>query len=191
MAVNRPRGSREKHPEPDSPRKKGKLNNMEMLGIGLFFLAICLYGLSKCGKEDVPAEAIVTEEVVDSTTTDSTNTTEEEGSSFSDGGDRATTTTTVVPNTAAAKLYIIIDSLKMRSGPRLDSVVVDYLKYGEAVTDLGERTPLQKIRISVDEVRTAPWVKVKTSKGKVGWAFGAGLQFYPVATTTNLQEGSN
>lgn len=195
MATNRPRSSREENPEPNSPQKKGKLNNMEMLGIGFFFLAICLYGLSKCGKDEVPTEVIVTEEVVDSVAVDSSNNNpQEQGSSFSDGSSRNNTApaerTTVTPS-ADAKLYVIIDSLKMRSGPRLDSVVVAYLKYGESVTDLGERSVLEKIRISVDEVRTAPWVKVKTSKGKVGWAFGAGLQFYPVATTTNLQEGSN
>jgi uncharacterized protein YgiM (DUF1202 family) len=200
MALNRPRGSREDAPEQTTTKKKGKLNNMEMLGIGLFFFALCLYGISKCGKEDTPStDAVVTEMIVDSTGSDSTqNTTAEprNGSSFSNGNDSRPNNTRTNPRETVtpskdAKLYVIIDSLKVRSGPSLDSVMVTYLRYGEEVIDMGERSVLEKIRISIDEVRTAPWVKIKTSKGKVGWAFGAGLQFYPVATQTNLQEGSN
>ncbi len=198
MATNRPRNSKE--PQPTTPKRKGRLNNMELLGIGLFFLALCLYGLSKCGGDTPATTAVVTEQNITADSTAGTTIStpnNNNGSSFSSGeqAPRAAATTPSPRQTVATiddpTLYIIIDSLKMRQGPSLDSSLVAYLRYGEEVTDLGKRTVLEKIRISVDEVRTAPWVKIKTKKGKIGWAFGAGLQFYPIARETNLQEGAN
>lgn len=188
MAINRPRGQQPEEQPNDTPQRRGRLNNMEMLGIGFFVLAICLYGLSKCGAEDKPTiDPILTEQTLDSLAVDSARASG--NSSFSDVQTPAAATPSVrtTINVAEdAKFYVIIDSLKIRKGPSLDSAQVAYLRYGEEVINLGEQTVLEKIRISVDEVRTAPWVKVKTSKGKIGWAFGAGLQFYPVPTETNL-----
>jgi len=192
MVSNRPRNK----PQGEEPNKnkKGRLSRLEMLGIGLFFLIIMLYGISKCGEDTPQTEPTVTEETVDSTAEESNNqeNNNEQGSTFSTGEEPASTTadTSVRINTstANAKLYVIIDSLKVRKGPGLKHAFVTYLNYGEEVKDLGERSVLEKIRISVDEVRTAPWVHIQNKKGKEGWAFGAGLQFYPVATETNLQE---
>ncbi len=190
MAINRPRGQQPEEQPSDTPKRRGRLNNMEMLGIGFFVLAICLYGLSKCGAEDKPIiDPILTEQTLDSLGVDSVSTSTSGNSSFShDGSTPAATPSvrTTINVAEDAKFYVIIDSLKIRKGPSLDSAQVAYLRYGEEVMNLGEQTVLEKIRISVDEVRTAPWVKVKTSKGKIGWAFGAGLQFYPVPTETNL-----
>ncbi len=76
-------------------------------------------------------------------------------------------------------LYVIIDSLKLRARPQLDSNFIRYLQYDELVYDMGEQTQsTQTIRYSADEVRTEPWVKIRTQKGEVGWVFGAGVGFY-------------
>jgi hypothetical protein len=195
MASNRPR--RQKEGEEVQPKKgsRGKLNNMELFGIGLFCVAFLLYGISKCGKEpaaEIPLGPVVTEEVVDSSgTAAETEGRDENASSFTGSGDDNNTavetpTNTVITNGATRKLYVIIDSLRVRQAPNLAGELVTYLKYGEEVIDLGERTVLEKLRISPDEVRTAPWIKVKNKDGQVGWAFGAYLQFYPVATSTNV-----
>jgi len=191
MASNRPR--RHKEGEEAQPQKsiKGKLNNMELFGIGLFCVAFLLYGISKCGKEpvtEVPLEPVVTEEVVDSAATEGRD---ENASSFTATGSNNSTAATAPTNNTIAggtsrKLYVIIDSLRVRQAPNLGGELVTYLKYGEEITDLGERTVLEKLRVSPDEVRTAPWIKIKNKNGQVGWAFGAYLQFYPVATTTNV-----
>jgi hypothetical protein len=198
MASNRPR--RHKEGEEAKPEKsvKGKLNNIELFGIGLFCVAFLLYGISKCGKEpvaEVPPGPVVTEEVVDSSATAGAER-DENASSFTgtgsnngnSGNNAAPTAPTenTVKGGATRKLYVIIDSLRVRQAPNLGGELVTYLKYGEEITDLGERTVLEKLRVSPDEVRTAPWIKIKNKNGQVGWAFGAYLQFYPVATTTNV-----
>ncbi len=195
MASNRPRRRKEEETQPQKS-SKGKLNNMELLGIGLFCVAFLLYGISKCGKEpavETPQGPVVTEEVVDSTTENHRSEPEprdDNGSSFSgsdnDNNGAATPTTNVVANNGGGrKLYVITDSLRVRQAPNLGGELVTYLMYGEEVIDLGERTVLEKLRVSPDEVRTAPWIKVKNKAGQVGWAFGAYLQFYPVPTSTN------
>jgi len=199
MASNRPR--RHKEGEETQPQKssKGKLNNIELFGIGLFCVAFLLYGISKCGKEpvaEVPPGPVVTEEVVDSSATTGTEEgRDENASSFTSTGSNnannnngasTTPTNNTIVSGSGRKLYVIIDSLRVRQAPNLAGELVTYLKYGEEVIDLGERTVLEKLRVSADEVRTAPWIKIKNKNGQVGWAFGAYLQFYPVATTTNV-----
>ncbi len=82
-------------------------------------------------------------------------------------------------------LYVLADSLRLRDNPALNGQVLGYLEYGEPVKDMGEQTDLQKLRISADETRTAPWVKIQTKKGKIGWTFGAYLQFYPPPRMTD------
>lgn len=196
MASNRPRRHKEEEAQPQKS-SRGKLNNMELFAIGLFCVAFLLYGISKCGKDPVveaTPEPIVTEEVTDSTGTEETERDENASSFTGSGSDNANNAAPTEPtnNTivggATRKLYVIIDSLRVRQAPNLGGELVTYLKYGEEIIDLGERTVLEKLRVSPDEVRTAPWIKIKNKNGQVGWAFGAYLQFYPVATTTNVPE---
>lgn len=173
MPANRPRRSKEPE-QPNSPPPKGRLNNLELAGIGLICFALLLYGISRCNRQPEPpspsAAPTVTEEVVDTTT--------------------APVVQPVAPpvpdstNLQPRVLYVVADSLRLREQPALNGTVLGYLDYGEEVRDLGEQTELQKLRVSVDETRTAPWVKIQTKKGKIGWTFGAYLQFYPPTRTT-------
>lgn len=193
MPSNRPRRPQQEDKPAPKP-SKGKLNNIELAGIGLVTFAILLYALSKCGAEPTPdpsEQPIVTEQIIDSTVnnpTDSANI-NNGGSSFRAEEDN--NTAPLVANSDSLKqprkLYVLADSLRLRQSPELAGKVLTYLSYGEEVMDLGESTALQKLRVSADEVRTAPWVKVRTKTGKIGWAFGAYMQFYPVprpVTTT-------
>lgn len=196
MASNRPRRKKQEEVQ-ETKTPKGKLNNMELLGIGFFCIAFVLYGISKCGKSDSEVndsnQAVVTEVVVDSTANAVADSTSNNGSSFSSGNNPAPSQPTVVASNPVAprSLYIIADSLRVRKEPNLGGELITYLSYGEEVMDLGEQTALEKLRVSPDEVRTAPWIKIKTKKGKIGWAFGAYIQFYPVAKTTNTGSINN
>ncbi|MFK7796645.1 MAG: SH3 domain-containing protein [Aureispira sp.] len=191
MPSNRPRRPQQEDKPVPKPTK-GRLNNIELTAIGLIGFAILLYAFSKCGEEPTPdstaEQPIVTEQVMDSSVVaiDSNQT---NGSSFSAAGNNSTPVTTAVTANSDSlrqprKLYILADSLRLRQSPELSGAVLAYLGYGEEVLDMGESTALQKLRVSVDEIRQAPWVKVKTKKGKIGWAFGAYMQFYPVPRST-------
>jgi hypothetical protein len=187
MSPNRPRRRKQEEETPQTPQK-GRLNNMEMLGIGLFSLAFLLYAFSKCGAEEPIRETTtVTEQLVDSIAIAANN-----GVVSLDNTNNQSTPPRKVDTTSFKnKLYITTDSLRIRKDPQIGGELVGYLKYGEEVIDMGQRTALEKIRVSVDEIRTAPWVKLKTKDGKEGWAFGAYMQFYPVAIETNMPEESN
>jgi hypothetical protein len=128
-----------------------KLRPMEIVAVGLLLLAIIVYLFSRSNREP---ETRPIEQLADSTQLQA----------------------------KAAKLrplYVIVDSLKLRSHPKLDSNFIRYLNYDELIFDMGEQTEtFQTIRYSADEVRTEPWVKIRTEAGEVGWVFGAGVGFY-------------
>ena len=77
-------------------------------------------------------------------------------------------------------IFISVDSLNMRSGASLDSMVVSKLRLGEPILYLNEKTDFRQ-RINFEgAVRNAPWVKVRTRTGEEGWIYAAGARFYPV-----------
>ena len=88
------------------------------------------------------------------------------------------TSTPVSISTKYQTVYVSIDSMKLRSDHNLQSDMISYLRYGEAVENLGEYSVVERIKIAKDRTEVAPWIKVKTKEGKIGWVFGAGLTFY-------------
>lgn len=186
MPSNRPRRPQQED-KPAPKNTKGRLNNLELAALGLIGFAILLYSISKCGSSstlDTSSEQpVVTEQMIDSPLTSfSDSSVGHNNSSFS--SDPSNSTANVDNLSQPRKLYVLADSLRLRQSPELAGRVLAYLKYGEEVLDMGEATALQKLRISPDEVRRAPWVKIKTKTGKIGWAFGAYMQFYPVPRPT-------
>lgn len=166
----------------DSSSSKGlpRLRRMDWLVLGLFVFSLLLWGITQCGGgEETTADTA-------SIAGDSTLA----GAAPQAASPRPANEASNVPEAVYMErsLYVIIDSLSMRSGPHLDSTRLDYLREGQELYDMGEVTNFaQTIRISADEMRTEPWVKVKTKKGKIGWVFGAGLHFYkpPVQRENN------
>lgn len=75
-------------------------------------------------------------------------------------------------------LYSTIDGLNVRKGPGVKFGVVDRLELFEEVAFLNEVTDsTEQINlgaITPDE----PWVKIRTRKGREGWVYGAGVDFY-------------
>jgi hypothetical protein len=146
----------------------GGLRKVELIGIGIIVLAGLMYMLSKCGRDELPPPQDNPEEVIADSTTENNN--------------------TVPPSVEVEenkrdmfrrKLYVVIDSLKFRTGPRLDSTLIRPLPFGEELMDMGEVSDFeQTLRISADELTTEPWIKVKDKFGKVGWVYGAGIRPY-------------
>lgn len=75
-------------------------------------------------------------------------------------------------------LYSTINGLNVRTGPNIKNNKVARLGLYEEVIFTGEVTD-SLYTIDLGDIEpTAPWVKIKTKDGKVGWVFGAGVSYY-------------
>lgn len=81
------------------------------------------------------------------------------------------------PNAELARLYVVIDKLKLRKAPGLKSEVITELPLFELVYFLNEQTDstyeVNLGRMIVKE----PYMKIRTRKGQEGWVYGAGLSY--------------
>ncbi len=76
------------------------------------------------------------------------------------------------------KVYVVIDSLKMRSQPNLSGGLIMKLPKGAELIYLKEKTNFTQ-KITLNGVPyNEPWVRVQTSDNKSGWVYGGGLRFY-------------
>jgi hypothetical protein len=158
---NRPR--RRKNDDSQDIPKKGRLNNMELFGIGLMLLFFLMYGISKCSQGSETNTAVVTEQSADSLSVENNSVSAENNSPLPPRK--------IDTSSFKNKLYITTDSLRIRKEPKIGAPLIGYLSLGEEVIDMGERTVHEKIRITASEFRRAPWVKIKTKDGLKGWAF--------------------
>ena len=156
---NAPRNSQQ-HQNPETKKNSflGKLRPLELVGIGLFLLATTMFLLSKCLRDKAPI-------------TDSKKTEIKKSEENKEPEDEKTTA-------LRRRLFVCMDSVKMRRGPGKDSSMMKMLSYGDELIDLGEYENEQTIRIAADNVVTEPWVKVKTIGGETGWVFGGALRPY-------------
>jgi len=81
--------------------------------------------------------------------------------------------------------YAWVDKLRVRAVPGLESKrqgakFVDVLDEGEKVTFLGEKSEeLFDVTLRGRDMR-APFYKVKTKKGEIGWIFAGALSSFPI-----------
>lgn len=81
--------------------------------------------------------------------------------------------------------YAWVDKLRVRAVPGLESKrqgakFVDVLDEGERVTFLGEKSEeLFDVTLRGRDMR-APFYKVKTKKGEIGWIFAGALSSFPI-----------
>ena len=152
----------------NQPPKNGKipfigaLRPVELIGIGLLLFAAMMYGLSKCSSDKKTAKAPIT--ISDS---------------LSSAQNLSEPVEDEKVNALRRRLYVVMDSLRMRRAPNKDSTTMKILPYGEELIDMGVYENEQTIRISPEISVTEPWIKVKTKDGKVGWVFGGGVRIYP------------
>jgi len=158
---------------------KGLLSKIEYIVIAIFAIIFLMWAVSKCSAHKEQAqEGVLVESKQDSlaatagqkpppTTVDTTK------------------TAVVSPNAQpvisqepqGSKLYVTIDKLKLRKTPGLKGELLGELKlfeevyYQEEVTDSTFEVNLGK------EIADEPYVKVKTTRGTVGWVYGAGVHY--------------
>ena len=75
-------------------------------------------------------------------------------------------------------LFVIIEGLALREGPGLNEQIISRLKLYEEISFMNEVTDsLYSIKLG-NITPTEPWVKVRSKKGRIGWVYGAGIDFY-------------
>ncbi len=168
-----------------SKQKKSMLPNLEVIIILIFFLSFIVWAASKCSatKQDY-ADSNETEGLEEDNTDSiyfsmpkplpqkEEETTEAEGTTISASDGNQKVVTKILP-----RLYITIDGLNMRTGPHLDSTVIEKLSLFEEVGFTGEYTDSTQ-RLSLGKVMAnEPWIKIKSKRGKVGWVYGAGVDY--------------
>lgn len=167
-------------------KKTGFLPKIEVLIILVFFASFMAWAISKCDAtkksfQDEPVEETASNGD-DTPTIDTVNTTSTDPFPSGEAPQLSTNTPTLGQPTVSqqpsySKLYITIDGLKMRKGPSLDSAVVLQMKLFEKVDFLNEFTDsTYQINLGY-EMADEPWFKIQ-HRGKVGWVYGAGVNFY-------------
>jgi hypothetical protein len=73
--------------------------------------------------------------------------------------------------------YILVNNLRLRQNHDLKSKVIAMLKEGEEVIYLGEVSDNKEEIELRGEQKVAPFYRVKTDKGNIGWAYGGALSF--------------
>ncbi|PSR13155.1 MAG: hypothetical protein DA408_10425 [Bacteroidetes bacterium] len=76
-------------------------------------------------------------------------------------------------------LYVTIDNLALRKGPGVNYEILDRFPLFEELSFLNEVTDsMYTIKLGTNLTTIEPWVKVRSRKGRDGWVYGAGVDYY-------------
>lgn len=152
--------------EEKKKKKKGLLPRTEMIILIVLLSFFVLWAFKQC------SDSIIDPSIEEETpvVTDTVGLLKEESITKEPDTVKIVTEVTV--------LYVNIDKLKLRESPDLKGELLEELSLGEKVMFDGEVTDsLYTLNLGRVEV-TEPWVKVKTWKGRTGWVYGAGVDYY-------------
>ncbi|MCH2045366.1 MAG: SH3 domain-containing protein [Saprospiraceae bacterium] len=174
-SANSRRREKQSKEEPKK-QKKGGLRPVELIAITCFCIAGLLFAVSKCGGGNTNENTVNNNAANPTSTNNSLPATpipNKDTVMYTQGSE-------VPLREKTSFLYVVIDSFKLRKGPDIRDTIIEYLRIGQEVIDLKQRTDKEetfKIKQGL-RPKTAPWVKVKTKSGNEGWVFAAGLEFY-------------
>lgn len=168
----------------------GVLPKVELIAIFIFFLSFIVWAMSKCSSTQAQYEQEATENPKQETTTTtptkiveapSTKTPETASTVVKEKPKK----TVKAPPEKVTVLYVVLDGLKLRKGPHLDSTIVRTLKVDSEVYFLNDVTSFkQEINLG-DRVAIEPWVKVRAYTGHEGWVYGAGINYFKPKVITD------
>ena len=168
---------------------KKKLPKFEMLLLAIFFVSFSVWAIAKCnrtkqmlnpGLPSVPTDSVPSPNAASLPTIVNTNDLPPIKVDSIANPIKKTSPDKKIKQVVIdrAILYVTIDGLKLRNGPSLDSMTIVRLPLFEKVYFLDEVTDFkQKINLGTIET-DEPWVKIKTKKGRSGWVYGAGVNYY-------------
>ncbi|MEZ4985471.1 MAG: SH3 domain-containing protein [Saprospiraceae bacterium] len=160
--------------------KSPKLVKMQFILFGLLLLVFFIWANRKCTRSQAAYQQEQQVTVQDSTLQDPTAATTPPPATPPGtvmdtlrGGQLQIIREKVTP------LYVTIENLALRKGPDQRFEVIERLKLFEEVNYLQETSDsLYTIKLGETLTTTEPWVKVRTRKGRDGWVYGAGVDFF-------------
>jgi len=151
--------------EETSQKKKGVLPRTELVILIILLGFFVLWAIKQCSDSIQPIEE--TEEVSKAESADTI------GKEMLEN--KVDTVQIVQEQTI---LYVNINNLKVRSEPSLNSEVLEELSLGSKVIYDGAVTDsIYTLNLGTREA-SEPYVKIRTWKGKTGWVYGAGVDYY-------------
>jgi uncharacterized protein YgiM (DUF1202 family) len=160
--------------------KKDKvlLPRVEIMIIGVFFLMFLIWAVSRCSSTRRQLAREAEQQAQEQAEYEANLLEKQRADSLK------TATPTAPPPTPRAMgetytpLYITIDGMNVRSAPSLNSNILERLQLFDEVQFLNEVTDFREEVTIGEEVLNDPWVKIRTKKGKEGWVYGAGVNYY-------------
>ncbi len=174
--------------EPTSKKtvqSKGVLPKMELLIIIVFFMSFIIWAMSKCGETQAAYAQEEDDTQTEKTTKEQPKEKEKAVVVTKDTSAKEVVKKAVPTPEKVTILYVVLDGLKLRKGPHLDSSIVRTIPIDKEVYFLNEVTKFkQEINLG-DRVALEPWVKVRTYSGHEGWVYGAGVHYFKPQTVTD------
>lgn len=145
-------------------KSRSRVPRIEVLLVLVFLLSIFMWSIARCSRQ----RRQLTERSAPPARTDTV---------------RPDTSTVAAPPPVEkiitrTRLYVTINNLKLREGPSLQHEVIAVLPLYEEVFFLDEVSEHRDTINLGYEQAVEPWVKVRTRKGREGWVYGAGVDFY-------------
>ncbi len=151
--------------EETSQKKKGVLPRTELVILIILLGFFVLWAFKQCSNSIQPIEE--TEEASETVSIDTTS---------PEISDIKVDTVQIVQEQTI--LYVNINNLKLRAEPSLNSEVLEELSLGSKVIYDGAVTDsIYTLNLGAREA-SEPYVKIRTWKGKTGWVYGAGVDYY-------------
>ena len=151
--------------EETSQKKKGVLPRTELVILIILLGFFVLWAIKQCSDSIQPIEE--TEEVSKAESVDTIG---------KEMFENKVDTVQIVQEKTI--LYVNINNLKVRSEPSLNSEVLEELSLGSKVIYDGAVTDsIYTLNLGTREA-SEPYVKIRTWKGKTGWVYGAGVDYY-------------
>ena len=162
-------------------KKEGLLPRIEILILMVFFVSFFGWVFNKCNrtKANIIQESTIQEiqDSLDALGIEVPNQTQ----AAQDSIQTPIESSTPVPieERPYSILYVTIDGLNMRDQPNLKGEVIASLSLFEEVEFLNEYTDsTTQLKLSEDIYADEPWIRVRNRKGRDGWVYGAGVNYY-------------
>ena len=161
--------------------KKNKilLPRVEILLMGVFFLIFLIWAVSKCSSTRKQLAEEAEQQATEQAEYEASLMDKQRMDSIKNVANRPPPPSPRNYTEASyTPLYITIQGMNVRSAPSVNSNILERLELFEEVQFLNEVTDFRDEITIGEEITNEPWVKVKTQKGKVGWIYGAGINYY-------------